>query len=306
MAHRVKVSFRSGSGSDDCVAWHYPGTNRACVVMSPGAGITKEPGTDRFAAHFHQAGYSVVAFDHRHFGDSGGTPRQLLKVRTQLEDWRAALTFAAHLDDVDPAKIAIWGFSLSAGHVITIAGEADQPIAAAIAQTPFIDGLAFLPNALRHETPTVIARFPFIAAADAISGALRRHPKLIPLTGPRGAVAMLTTPDAQDSTRALNPDNRYPAWEQTIAARSVLPLALYRPTRAAKSVTVPTQVIIADGDQTSLPQRIVGMADRLHRAEVVHVEGGHYAPFLDQHDTVVAAELAFLERHLVRSGRGAS
>ena len=72
-AHRAGITFRSGT--DDCAAWHYRGSNGACVVMAGGAGVTKEPATDRFAARFHAAGYSVLAFDHRHLGESGGTPR---------------------------------------------------------------------------------------------------------------------------------------------------------------------------------------------------------------------------------------
>src|SRR6185312_6264982 len=69
---RERITFRSGA--DDCAAWYYRGSNSACVVMAGGAGVTKEPATDRFAARFQAAGYSVLAFDHRHLGESGGTP----------------------------------------------------------------------------------------------------------------------------------------------------------------------------------------------------------------------------------------
>ena len=66
--------------------------------------MTKEPATDRFAARFHAAGYSVLAFDHRHLGESGGTPRQVVRIREQLADWEAALDFAASLPSVAAAK----------------------------------------------------------------------------------------------------------------------------------------------------------------------------------------------------------
>ena len=56
---REKVRFVSGDA--DCVAWHYPGTNGACVIMTGGFAVTKEPGTDRFARRFHEAGFSVLA-----------------------------------------------------------------------------------------------------------------------------------------------------------------------------------------------------------------------------------------------------
>src|SRR6185312_11104353 len=62
----VRRKLQFASGDSYCAAWHYPGTNGACVVMAGGFAVTKEPGTDRFARRFAEAGFSVLAFDHRH------------------------------------------------------------------------------------------------------------------------------------------------------------------------------------------------------------------------------------------------
>ena len=301
MSIQTRTKVRFASGTDECAAFHYAGTNGACVVMGSGGGVTKEPGTDRFAARFHDAGFSVLAFDHRHFGESGGTPRQVIKVRRQLVDWRAALATAGMLPEVDPARVAAWGFSTGGGHALRIAAEANQPVAAVIAQTPYADGLASGPKALRHETLGVLARFPFLAAADALRGVMGRDPLLVPLSGPRGTVAMLTTPDSQDGDRALNPDGAYPDWVQSVAARSVLPLGSYRPGRRAKHVICPLLVVAALADQCVLPGPAIKVARRAPKGELLEVPGGHYAPFLDEHEAVVAAELEFLQRHLVAS-----
>jgi hypothetical protein len=48
------------------------------------------PLDQRFAA----ARLAVLLFDYRHFGESGGQPRQLIDIRQQLEDYRAAIRFA--------------------------------------------------------------------------------------------------------------------------------------------------------------------------------------------------------------------
>jgi len=298
-AQREKITFRSGT--DDCAAWHYQGSNGACVVMAGGAGVTKEPATDRFAARFHAAGYSVLAFDHRHFGESGGTPRQVLRIREQLADWEAALDCAASLPGVASGKVAAWGFSLAAGHLLRLAARpADQHrLAAVIAQAPLADGAVSSPRALGHETPGVLARFPLIALRDAVRGLAGREPLVVPLAGPRGAVAMLTTPDAADGDRALNPGNAYPQWRQTIAARSVLPLALYRPGRTASRISCPLLAVVSTRDQSVLAKPALKAARRAPRGEVLEIDGAHYAAFLDQHETVVAAELDFLRRHLL-------
>jgi uncharacterized protein len=82
---RERVLFDSGGTT--CVAWHYPGSNGACIVMAGGLAMPKEPGTDLFAARFHSAGYSVLAFDYRFLGESGGSPRGIVRVRDQIADW---------------------------------------------------------------------------------------------------------------------------------------------------------------------------------------------------------------------------
>jgi alpha-beta hydrolase superfamily lysophospholipase len=128
---REKVHFASGDTT--CAAWHYAGTNGGCVIMAAGLAVTKEPGTDRFARRFHEAGFSVLAFDYRHLGDSGGQPRQIVRIGEQQADLQAAIDFARTLPGVDASKLAIWGFSASGGHVFAVASR-NPDLAAAIAQ----------------------------------------------------------------------------------------------------------------------------------------------------------------------------
>ena len=146
---RTKVFFHSGN--DRCAAWHYAGTNGACVVMAGGLAVTKEPGTDRFAGRFHQAGYSVLAFDYRGFGESEGRPRQVARIADQLADWTAAIARARDLPEVKPDRLALWGHSSSGGHVLCVAASSPG-IAAAIAFAPLADGPAVAPSAMCHQT----------------------------------------------------------------------------------------------------------------------------------------------------------
>src|ERR1700754_1266733 len=143
---REKVWFRS-SGVE-CAAWLYAGSNGGCVVMTGGFGVTKEPGTDRFAERLHAAGFSVLAFDPRHLGESGGEPRQLARINDQLDDWRAAIDFAADLPGVD--RVAIWSFSLCGGYMVQLAAE-HPGVSAAIAQSANVDGPEVARNASRYQ-----------------------------------------------------------------------------------------------------------------------------------------------------------
>jgi predicted alpha/beta hydrolase len=86
---RQKVRFPSGDAT--CAAWHYPGTDGGCVIMAGGFAVTKEPGTDRFAKRFHEAGFTVLAFDYRHFGRAGANRAQFMRVSEQHADLQAAI-----------------------------------------------------------------------------------------------------------------------------------------------------------------------------------------------------------------------
>jgi uncharacterized protein len=294
---RLKVSFPAGDTT--CAAWHYPGTNGACVVMAGGLGVTKEPGTDRFARRFHDAGFSVLAFDFRRLGESGGRPRQLARIDDQQDDYRAAVEFARTLPEVDPERVAIWGFSLSGGHVFVVASQIPD-LGAAVAVSALADGMAAAPNALMHTTPASTLRLNGRALLDAVGGVLGRDPLLVPLAGERGEVAALTTPDSLNGQRALNPDNKYPEWQQAVAARSALRTAFYRPGRYAPKVQSPLLVLAPDHDGVAPQDPAVRAGERAPRGEVVRIPGGHYSPLLDGHELAVEAQLSFLRTHLLR------
>ena len=143
---RTEIRFRSGEA--DCAGVSIrPATSEPapCVVLAHGFGAVKEGGPIRSAERFAAAGFAALAFDYRHFGESGGEQRQLLSAKRQLEDWRAAIAHARTLDGVDPDRIGLWGSSYSGGHVIALAAD-DPSIKAAISQSPHTDGIRTLFN----------------------------------------------------------------------------------------------------------------------------------------------------------------
>ena len=110
------------------------------IVMGHGFGGVRALRLYAYAERFAEAGYVVVAFDYRGFGDSEGSPRQVLDVAMQLQDWRAALQFARTAGRRPIASHRV-GTSFGGGHVITLAGQG-EPLAAIIAQVPHVSGPA--------------------------------------------------------------------------------------------------------------------------------------------------------------------
>lgn len=292
---RAPISMRQPSG--DINAWHYPGRSGVWVVMAGGLAATKEPATDVYAAAFNAAGFDVVAFDYRHLGASEGQPRQLVDVDRQLDDWRTVIDDVATRAGADD-QIVLWGFSLSGGHVLDVAR--DPRIAGAICVSPNADGRAAARNQMRHTTLPALMKFVVICLVDTVRGLFGRDPLLIPLTGQPGDVAVLTTPDCTDADRALDPDGEYTQWPRTLAARSALKLASYRPITLAGQVRCPLLVLAADNDLSALSEparRVAGLAPR---ASLVRLQGGHYAPFLEAKQAALEAQLTFLARIAAR------
>jgi len=77
--------------------------------MGGGITLTRKDGIPDYAQRFADSGFAVLAFDYRHWGDSGGEPRRSVSVRSQLEDWRVAVQYARALEGIDPAQVALWG-----------------------------------------------------------------------------------------------------------------------------------------------------------------------------------------------------
>jgi hypothetical protein len=194
--------------------------------------------------------------------------------------------------------VALWGFSLAGGHVFRVAAG-DAGLAAAIAQAPLADGQAVAPNALRSMTLLAALRLNARAALDALGRRVGRDPLLVPLAGPRGTVASLTTPDGAKGPQALNPDNRYPDWRQEVAAGSALRMGFYRPCRFASRVQCPLLVLAYEDDRSAMPGPAIRAGRRAPHGEVMRLPGDHYAPFTDGFEQAVELQLAFLRRHLM-------
>lgn len=292
---REKVRFTSGG--EECVAWRYPGSNGACVVMAGGFAVPKEPATDLFARRFAAAGFEVLAFDYRRLGESDGRPRLVLPVGDLVDDWEAATDFARTLPGVEPTKVAAWGFSASGGFVLSLAARRPD-LGAAIAQTPLVDAPASSSRLARYSTPLAQLRLLGRGVLDTLGGALGRPPLLVPLVAEKGIPAMLSTPDALEGNVALE-GGQNPQWEQQVAARSVLRLSAFRPGRRAADIRCPVLFMVCDDDRSAPSDLTEKVASRVPTAEVARLRGRHYAPFMEAHEEAVDAQVSFLRAHLL-------
>ncbi len=290
---RSDVTFKSDG--IDCAAWLYAPAGdgpHPVVVMAHGFSATRDQRLDAYAERFCAAGLGVLLFDYRFFGASGGEPRQLLDIRFQHADYRAAIAYARSLSWVDDSRVALFGSSFSGGHVIALAA-ADPSIAAVVSQCPFTDSFASLPKL----GPANATRATVAALRDEVRARTARPPLYIPPIGPPGTFAVMSTPDAEVGFRAMTaPDS---PWENRVAARIALQVVGYRPGRAASRLRCPALFCICDRDSVAPAARTDRLVSAAPRGEIKHYPVGHFDVYIgDAFEQAVADQTEFLVRQL--------
>lgn len=98
------------------------GRRPAVVVDGPLTSV-KEQAQGNHARALADRGFVALAFDHRHFGESGGQPRQYESPPRKIEDLLRAIEFLAAHEAVDPARIGALGVCAGAGYVAGAVAE---------------------------------------------------------------------------------------------------------------------------------------------------------------------------------------
>lgn len=297
---RKEVSFKVEGNSIS--AWLYLPENLSapvpCIVMGNGLGGTKNMALDSYAVRFQEAGMAVLAFDYRYLGESEGQPRQLIWIPYQLQDYAAAIEYARGLKEIDPAKIALWGTSLSGGHVITTAAR-DNEIACVSAQCPLLHGSAGYVQQLHMVDIKYMLRMIGHAQRDLVRSWLRLSPHKIPLVGKPGTVALMADEDAWNTFEELAPDD----YVNEACARIGIRMDKYKPINDVDKIRCPVLLQACDYD-VALPLKVVEKtASRLGKlAEVIHYPIGHFDIYRGcNFETAVNDQIAFFRKHLLKA-----
>ena len=294
---RKNVSFKVKGTSIS--AWLYLPDNLSvpvpCIIMGHGFGGTKDMGLESYAIRFLEAGFAVLIFDYRYFGESEGEPRQLIWIPYQLEDWSSAVTYARGIKQIDPAKIALWGTSLSGGHVIVTAAK-DNQIACVVAQCPGLDGRASGKMFFDRVGIVYLLRMAMHGQRDYFRSWFGLSPHKIPIVGKPGSIACLTTPDAYDHFRKFAPAN----YINEVCARIFIRGDKYRPVKQAQNVRCPVLLQICENDSI-IPKSAAEETERQlgKYAEAIYYPIGHFDIYIGANfEKAVNDQLLFFKKHL--------
>jgi pimeloyl-ACP methyl ester carboxylesterase len=244
---------------------------------------------------FLRAGFSVLSYDQRNLGRSGGAPRQEVDPWLQARDLRYALSYLQNRGDVDGHRLGLWGMSMGAAVSLLVAAI-DWRVGAVVAVAPPTSGLilrdAVFPGAELVEVGQRIL-------ADRLARARGEEAATVP-----AFVA------ADSAEIAVFRDDRALATIQQIAAK--LPHYVNEVTLSsldrvlelelggyAPRVTAPAMLAVAEADEFCLIEHARSVYAALNGPKEIHEFPGTHHDALTTHlPKIGPIAIDFLSRHL--------
>jgi uncharacterized protein len=246
-------------------------------VSQPVPGIVQGPGWLGLAAAktyepWHQgltaAGYAVLAFDYRGFGDSDGE-RGWIKPDWQLADILSAITYLETRPEIDARRLGTYGIGGTGGGNAIVAAAVDERIRCVAAQSVVADGRDWL-HRMRRE-------YEWVEYLRRVEADLRRW--VLEGTGekvdPRQDL-MLETPERREIAPKRDVDARMPT---EFYLRSADDIMRYRPidfvsrlapraallmTSVQDDVVTPADHAFALYEKAGAPKKLIHQTDTSH------------------------------------------
>jgi len=241
---------------------------------------------------FTDAGFAVLIFDYRGFGDSEGD-RGTISPTWQLEDWRNAIAYMRGRADMDADRGAIFGSGGTGGGNAVLAAAAEPRMRATISQVPVADGRDWL-HRMRPEHEWVA----FLAAVetDRRERAAGRAGVTVP---PREGI-MVETPERKASSVKSDVDARIPSAVPLAAAHGILE---YRPIDAAGRVRG-LMVIGVENDAVTPTDHARQLYDAAPGPKKLVLQSGttHYAAYKHYAGVVIPMMVDWLRRLVLQDG----
>jgi alpha-beta hydrolase superfamily lysophospholipase len=283
------------SGGQRCAAWltvPHAAAPHPVVLLIHGGGATHAMMLDQYERWFSQAGFAVLAFDFRHLGESDGEPRQLMSLSRYFQDIDAALAFIRARPELDATRVALWGTSFGASHVVATAARRHD-IAAAVVQCPILQGRAPATSAgLAH-----LARFTGPIVSDLLRGVLGLGRRYVQIVGRPGELAFVNVAGAYEGWMSVVPPGV--TFDGRVTAGAGLSMLLYDAARQARNVRCPLLVCVSERENLMDPAIAVRVAEQAPRGRAIRYPTDHFEvyhpPFVER---IVTDQIAFLTEHL--------
>lgn len=287
---------------EDRVEFYSEGARVAGIFRRPDgdgpfAGIVQGPGwlglkDAKLYLPYHEAftaaGFAVLIFDYRGFGDSEGT-RETLSPTMQLEDLINAVTYMQTREDVLPDSIGTFGSGGTGGGNAVLLAAADRRVRCAVSQVPVADGEDWLRRMRReHEWYEFLDRL----SADRRRRVMTGEGEMV---HPREEI-MVSTPERKQAAVKKDVDDRIPTSVPLRAAEAII---AYKPIDEAPKVRN-LLVVGVEGDAVTPTDHAVALYEAAPEPKklIMQRHSTHYAAYAQYGDAVIPAMVDWFATHL--------
>jgi uncharacterized protein len=306
-SRREAVRFRSDGYEISGHLYRPPGLGRgavtAGVVMVGPASSVKEQTLPHYAQRFADAGFTVLAFDSRTYGESGGEPRCWYDPNQIICDYANAIGYLSGRPDVAADRVAAVGVCMGGGYAVSAAAQ-DRRVRAVVSI-----GGGF----------NIGGTFVKALGADGFAGWMRQiNDRASSQEGAEVQYVPAVAPDPSRGLAFMPNEEAYsyymrtsaadaPTWENRVAVKSLQPYFIYNGIpHAALLASTPLLVVHGTEDQFLLPEYAQATYDAATGPrELVWIETHNHIEIYDQRPVVeqaANATIAWLNHTLQAEG----
>jgi uncharacterized protein len=279
-----------------------PGEVTPGIVMTGPVSSVKEQTLPHYGERFADAGYTVLAFDPRGFGESAGEPRFHYDPWLIVSDYVNAAAYAMAREDVDSEQVAVVGVCMGGGYAVATAARERRLAACASIAGGYDIGGTFQ-RAMGAEGLSAYLRLANeLHDRQRRDGEIRYIPTIAKELSDDVPLAIMPVPEAYSYYERTSREHA-PTWSWETTAASLEPYLTFNAIGQAPLVA-PTPLLIVHGttDAVLLPELAQAAYDAaVGPKELVWIETHNHIELYDQDPYVseaVGHVLSWLDRVL--------
>lgn len=253
------------------------------IVQGPGwLGLHDAKLYERYHKSFTAAGYAVLVFDYRGFGDSEGE-KGLVMPQRQAEDIRNAVTYMQTRSEVDPNRIGLFGSGGTGGAVPIYVAAVDQRVKCVVSNYAFASGRDWL-RSMRREYEWIA--FQQRLEADRKKRVLEGQSEMV---NPRQDI-MVVTPERGQTAVKKDVDSRIP---ETVPLRCADAIMEFVPEDFVAAIAPRAILFIStEGDAVTPEDQTFRLYEKAGQPKklILQKETSHYKAY-DQYFDVVTPQI---------------
>lgn len=266
------------------------------IVMCGPISSVKEQTLPHYAERLANAGYTVLTFDSRSFGESEGEPRYHYDPNQIIDDFSNAISYMLTRDDIDAQRLGIVGICAGGGYAVST-GARDKRVKAVVSIAGGYNiGSSFQQFMGIEGFANYYTKINDLAMKQYRTGEIQYVPAIAHSLSKEVPVAMMPNEEAYsyyDRTHKADAPN----WSNRITAASLEVFLMYNAI-VHSPLVAPTPLLIVHGtkDMTLLPEYAQQVYDAaLGPKELIWIETHNHIEFYDQNPYVREAAVQAIE-----------